>query len=303
MRILLFIILFIMSINAQTYRFLNLITDARSAAVGGNFVANFDDPNVLFHNPSGVAGVQDYRTSFSFVDYFSDVNIGSISTKFSDNYLNYAAGVMFVNYGSIDKYDQFGNRLGVFTPTDLQIIFAISKDIENNFYYGGAAKIIYSKIDEFSSSALSFDLGMHYLSDNKDLKIGFTLRNIGFQLKTYNGIKENLPFDVKAGLNYKLKGVPLEVYFGINELNNSLSFFKHFEKISLGAELRLSKAIVVRAGYDNSNRKDLEINQSAGLSGFNLGFGINFKKIQIDYSFSSYGNIGSVNRFSLTTTF
>lgn len=55
--IILFIAVLVLTISAfaQTpYEFLRLDASARSAALGGSFVTNTDDPNVIFYNPAGV---------------------------------------------------------------------------------------------------------------------------------------------------------------------------------------------------------------------------------------------------------
>lgn len=296
-------ILCIIEIYASTYQFLKFQPSPRATAIGTGFVANFDDPNLVFSNPSGLYGVEKYRTSFSFVNYFSDIKYTGLTTTFKDNTFSYGVGLLAVDYGKLEKYDEYANSLGTFSPLDMTLVFGLSTEMDKNFYYGASAKFIYSKIDEFSSTGLSFDVGMMYVNDNKDFNFGLVLKDIGFQLSTYNGTKENLPFNLQVGGNYKLKGVPVNLYFAIDELAKSMSFFKHFEKISLGAEIKLGKMIITRFSYDNSKRKDLTINKTAGMAGFNFGIGINVKSYLIDYSYSSFGKIGSVNKFGITTTF
>ena len=52
-----FIALFVTSVftgnlfSQNTYEFLRVDMSARAAALGGTFVSNHDDPNIIFYNP------------------------------------------------------------------------------------------------------------------------------------------------------------------------------------------------------------------------------------------------------------
>src|ERR1035438_8378341 len=84
----LFIILLLnTSIFSQnTYDFLRLDLSARAAALGGTFVSNTDDPNVIFYNPAGLKMLTGSPISFSFLKYLLDINFASItySTEFEN---------------------------------------------------------------------------------------------------------------------------------------------------------------------------------------------------------------------------
>ena len=65
----------------------------------------------------------------------------------------------------------------------------------------------------------------------------------------------------------------------------------------------MSKVIRLRFGYDNEKRRELKIGTSAGLAGFHVGLGILIQEYNIDYAFSQMGDIGSLHRFGITTSF
>ena len=65
----------------------------------------------------------------------------------------------------------------------------------------------------------------------------------------------------------------------------------------------MSKVITMRLGYDNQNRSDLTIGQSAGLAGISLGLGVVIKGYTFNYGYSSLGQIGGLNRIGVATTF
>ena len=51
----------------NTYDFLNVDMSARAASLGGSFVTNNDDVDVLFYNPAGMSFLEKNPVSFSFV--------------------------------------------------------------------------------------------------------------------------------------------------------------------------------------------------------------------------------------------
>ena len=63
-----------------TYRFLDLTTSARSAALGGYQVALDDnDLDLVFHNPALLRDTMRNQLVLNYVDYFSDIKFGYAS--------------------------------------------------------------------------------------------------------------------------------------------------------------------------------------------------------------------------------
>ena len=87
---------------SQTYQFLNLDLSARAAALGGTFVANNDDPDVIFYNPAGIGLLEKNPISFSFVKHLLDINLASLS--YSTDWKGVGrigAAVSYINYGKL----------------------------------------------------------------------------------------------------------------------------------------------------------------------------------------------------------
>ena len=55
------------SLAQTTYEFLRIDMSARAAALGGSFVSNHDDVDVIFYNPAGTQFLENSPISFSFV--------------------------------------------------------------------------------------------------------------------------------------------------------------------------------------------------------------------------------------------
>lgn len=290
--------------SQNTYEFLRVDMNARAAALAGSFVANGDDANVIFYNPAGANMLEDMPASFSYLNYFLDINSASFAISNDFGIGRFSAGLIYFDFGDFTRSDESAANLGEFGAQDLAFVLGYGNSMGENFYYGANAKFIYSGIDDYSSTGLAFDLGLMYVFPETQWNIGFSALNLGSQLDTYSGRKEDLPLDVRLGFSKRLERTPFMLFFSFNRLNEDAdNFIKHFQYFTGGAEILLGKSFKLRFGYDNMKRKDMKIGGSAGLAGISGGVGIKIKDYNVDYGYSSWGMIGGLHRFSISTVF
>ncbi len=303
--ILVFIFTTTISFSQTIYKFLKLDISPRAAALAGSFVANNDDPNVIFYNPAGINLTEDGGTSFSFLKHLIDINSASlVFTKEIKNIGKFSAAVKYINYGDFTKADPLGLKTGHFSANDLALFIGYGNKLDYNFYYGINVKMIYSGIESYSSMAAAVDLGLHYEIPEKYWNFGFSILNLGEQINSYANIKEDLPLDIRLGISKQLERVPIRFYFSFNNLNEKQNnFLSRFKQITFGSEIRMGQNFKLRFGYDSEKRKELKIGTTAGLAGFNIGFGLKVSNYLIDYAYSSMGSIGSLHRFGISTKF
>jgi hypothetical protein len=283
---------------------MRLDMSARAGALGGSFVSNNDDPDVIFYNPAGLQLLIDNPASFSFVKHLLDINLASLSysTEF-DDIGRFGAAVKYINYGSFEGADEFANRTGEFNAGEVAFILGYANQLDENFYYGANAKFIYSGIEKRSSTAIAFDVGLHYAVPSEQVNVGFAILNIGSQLTSYFDTKEDLPLDFVLGISKRLEYLPLKLSVDFHKLNEERDdFFQKFKAFTVGAEFTLSKTLRLRFGYDNEKRTELKIGSFAGIAGFNAGLGALISDYRFDYGFSSMGAIGELHRISISTT-
>jgi hypothetical protein len=305
-KILLAVILFSSSIFSQTtFNFLRLDNSPRAAALAGSFVAANDDVNSIFYNPAGINKLKATPVSFSFLKHLEGINSASlIGSRQIKDWGRFSFGVQYVNYGSFTRTDEVGNILGSFSANDLAMTLGYGNQLDNNFYYGVSLKFIYSGIDNYNSTAVATDIGLLYEIPENLWSFGFSVLNLGTQLSTYAGVDEKLPLDVRLGASKRLAHVPLKFYFSLNRLSDSYTNFSdRLKQWTFGAELKISGVVTLRFGYDNNKRQETELGAKKGFAGFNLGFGVNVKGYQVDYAFSSFGPVGNLHRFGLSTRF
>jgi len=287
----------------NTYDFLNVDMSARAASLGGSFVTNNDDVDVLFYNPAGMSFLEKDPVSFSFVKHLMDINLFSLaySTEF-ENIGRFGTAIKYINYGSFDEADEFGNRTGEFNAGELAFILGYTNEFSENFYYGANAKVIYSSIADESSSAIALDLGINYEIPNQKMNLAASVLNLGTQLSSYIDTKEDLPLDVAIGISKRLENLPVRLSLDFHQLNKERDeLYQRLKGFSLGAEFYLSEVFTLRFGYDNEKRSDLKVGSSSGIAGFNGGLGVKISEYVFNYGYSSLGTIGAMHRIGLAT--
>lgn len=291
------------SFSQNTFEFLRVDMSARAAALGGTFVSNNDDPNVIFYNPAGINLLKENPISFSFVKHLMDINLASLSYSMEFEEIGrFGGAIKYINYGTFTEADEVGNRGGEFGAGEVAFIVGYSNSLDVNFNYGANVKFIYSKLADRNATGIGFDIGLNYIIPEEELTVGFAAMNVGTQLSSYYETKEELPLDISIGVSKKLQHLPLRLSLDFHKLNQDRDdFVQRLKAFSIGAEFTLSKVLRLRFGYDNEKRSDLKIGTSAGIAGFNAGLGAIISDYTFDYGFSSLGAIGALHRVSVTT--
>lgn len=317
--------------SGYTAAFLNLTTSARVAALGSNYISVADDDiSVAFGTPSLISEQMNNALSLSFVSLFSGGGYGSILYgREIKNFGSFVFGLQYVNYGTFDGYDEDENAEGTFAAADYVFSIGWGKKLADNLSVGASFKPILSHYESYTSFAVAFDLALTYNSPNDLFSSTVIARNIGAQLVTFDGVSESLPFELSAGLSYKLPKAPFRLYFTATELQTwNLRYDDPLNPIEtidpftgevttenklmgvldnmvrhavVGVEFCPSKAFNVRLGYNYRRAKEMQASQGFNFSGFSYGVGLRVKKFYISYSRNNYHQGQSPNYITVTT--
>ena len=309
------------------FKFLNLPNSAKVAALGNALpISTNAELNETFANPSLINESHQNALSLNYSNYVSDINFGAIQygLKIKGNN-TLSLGLLFVNYGDFEEYNENGTSTGnTFSAGDYLLNVGYAKSWKEKIFYGANAKLIYGSYDIYNSFAIATDLAVTYKDTSKNLAAGFVLKNIGYQLRSFDQIRENLPFQIAFSYAQKLRFAPFKYHITYNNLqqfnlnynnpnatedidlvtgtpknvNNSFSnkLSRHF---IFGTELLLSQSFNLQAGYNLQQSKELNINGLGVLAGFSFGFSLHLKKLSLSYAHSTLNLAGSNNYFSL----
>jgi hypothetical protein len=291
--------------DVTPYDFLRLPMNARAAALGNTYLTASNDVTMLFTNPGALSTLDAPSASVGFLKHLLDVNAGyAVYGQQWGDLGWFSAGIVYLDWGSMEETDKFSNRTGrEFGASDLALSLGYG-NMTGNLHYGAAIKIIHSAIENYSSTAFAVDAGISYSIPDQLMMLAASVQNAGTQLSAFSGVDESLPLDVRIGVGKRLEHLPLNIMVNFHKLNESSeSFIDRFANFSVGGEFDLSDALKARIGYYNEMRRELKIGNSAKLAGFSGGFGLKVATYFVDYAYTSLGEIGSMHRFSLSTSF
>ncbi len=331
-RILYFISFFFCDcIAAQTlggnavFNFLAQPNTAQLSAMGGvNVSAIGNEVGMSFQNPSLLRDAMHLQANSSFNSFFAGIKNGSLTTAYHDNSLstNFAMGVNYFDYGTLTQTDASGNILGTFRPVDYVVQLMASKQYHERFWYGMTLKYIHSGYGPYRSSGLAFDVGVSYYDSANRWQLSLVAKNMGTQLTTYDGgsRKEELPFDLQAGITKRLAEAPFQFSLTAHHLHRFNTYYndtsfrategdnnyagkttvqKLFSHIVFSAQAFLNEKLELTAGYNFQRRQDLNAySLNSGLNGFTFGTALLLRKVQIRYATGFYQS-NMFHQFSL----
>lgn len=322
---------FVLSSYAQiggkyTYEFLNLVSSPRQAALGGNVLTNNDwDTSQALHNPAAINNAMDKQLAINFVNYFADINYGSVSyaKSFGKRKHLVAAGITYVDYGDFDGYDNFGTATGEFSGNEFALTVGYKYNVPNsNLKLGANGKFISSKLETYSSVGAALDVAALYEFKDSNSILTIVASNIGGQFSAYEDTKEKIPFHVDLAFAKKLENLPLKWHIvfenlqqwdlsfenpnrGEEDLDGTTSpeeisvFNKFMQHLVIGGELFHGKALNLRLGYNFRRGHELKIEDNRVFAGITAGFGLKLNKFRVNYAFQKFSAAANVHTFGL----
>lgn len=315
----------------HTYSFLNLTHAPRVAALGGNFLAIYDNDVLLtLTNPSLITKEMSNSLGMSFTDYYSDISYGyAIYSRDLGKLGAFTGGFQYASYGSFTYADETGATAGEFNANDLAFNLGWGRALDSSFSIGANLKLIHSAYESYTSYGIGVDVAGSYHKPGSGLTVSLVGRNIGTQLKPYVAEEsESLPFELQLGMSKKLKHMPFRYSILLTNLQQwdltyndpndpdqqydpitnepieksevSQFFDKALRHVVIGGEFLPFKSLSIRAGYNYQRRQELGVNSRMSTVGFSWGVGIKISKFQFNYARSAYHLSGSPNFISVS---
>ena len=314
--------------NAQTiggqaaFNFLKLPASPLLTASGGvNVSYDANDVGFAFNQPALYNEALHSITGLSFNNYFDGINAFHLTGAYhlSKSNTTVGAGIIYIDYGNIQQTDATGNQQGLFHPRDYTIQFSAAKKYLDKWHYGLSFKYIQSNYGQYNSSAIAFDAGILYKDSSALFTAGLLAKNMGVQLKTFQGTNEDLPFDLQLGLTKRLADAPFafsvtaqhlhqwDINYNdtafdqsINVVNNNSFADKLFNHFVFASHIYLGNHVEVVAGYNRLRRTELNIGSDGnGLNGFSMGFAARFRKLQLQYGRAYFQRNTAYNQFAI----
>ena len=310
---------------AQTgFKFLNISTDARAAALGDALTAQDLSSSVaMFYNPAGMARLNGtVSANFGMTQWIADISYNAASAAFTTGrYGVVGVSLMFADYGdniigtiradndrAFMEYSELG--LSNPSPSAMSIGLGYALALTDRFSVGANAKYVSQDLgdavvatdltmEENTVSTVAFDFGVLYITGFRSLNIAMSVRNFAQELKY---VDENfelpLTFNVGASMNMvDLTSVdPNKHAFNLSVEAERPRDFN--EQVKIGGEYVLMNILALRAGYTVPTDEE-SVSLGAGLK-YETSGGISFG---VDYAFTSFGIFSDVQRLGVNVNF
>jgi tetratricopeptide (TPR) repeat protein len=293
--------------GATSGNFLNYSPSPRGSGMSDAFSSVCEDAYASYYNPAALVNVEVIEFGATYNKSFEDISNQFVSVAYP-----YKPGRVFafsysgLSYGEIQGYDAVGTATKKISASDKNVAFsygrALTKDeIERPVLSVGATlKNASENLDSASASAFAFDFGALYsLRPNKywvkeipaqEFRFSAVIKNLGTKMKF-----DKEAFDLPRSLN--LGAAWLSHPWGAHRLILSAeSVLSNYDKhiLRLGAEYLLFQLVAVRAGYQTNKYIGSKIN-------FGIGFKLSF--VDIDYSMTPFGDLGSMQKIGISAKF
>lgn len=288
--------------QSSAFGFLELPRSAHEAALGGRSVSVLEsDPSLIYSNPAVITEMTGRTIGLNAMTWLAGTTIAG--AQFCDligERSDYALSARYVSYGVSDETDPSGNECGTFSARDIALAGTYGYRLSDCWSGGVAFRMMYSKYSYYNSFAIAADLGLTYHSPADYFTAGISFTNIGRQTRPFEDIREDVPFNITAGMSLRLAHAPVRITLTLDHLNkwDSEDFFDPEGELSngdilmrhmmFGADILFTDQFYATLGYNVRNRAELVSGDKKGLAGFNIGAGMNLERIQFSLSFGKY---------------
>lgn len=308
--------------------FLNIGVSARALAMSNSVIASTNDVTSGYWNPVGLINIEsDLQFGLMHAEYFAGIakfDYGAIAKKIDNKSAMSFSVIRFGvdnipnttelidNQGNVDY-----NRITYFTAADLGLVFSYGRRINDNLSLGGSAKVINRKVGSFAKSwGFGLDFSAVYtLNDWTFAAVGrditstfnawsYTLSDRTIEVFTQtgneipqNGLEITMPRIILGAARSWSIGEKFGILAEVNAdvttdgrrntlvVGNPFSLDPH-----MGLELDYNNLISLRTGIGNFQRITQLNGKEVMTIQPNIGIGIRFKGIAIDYALTDIGD-------------
>ncbi len=313
-------------VGTSSAQFLGISVGPKAMGMGGAYVASNSDATLLFWNPGAFAQTNKTQVVFSHTDWL-------VGTKFRWVGLMLKVGdedavglsLTQLDYGE-EEVTTVASPAGTgerWSANDIAIALSYSRRLTDRFSLGGSFKYIGQSIWNESATTFAIDLGLLFVTDFNDLRLGVAMSNFGGDLKL-DGEDLFKRVDIDPGNpggnktlvgGLKTDGWPLPLVFRVglamdvlraSDFNVTIAAdairpSDNVETVNVGGEFGWNNMVFLRGGYKSLFGQDSE-------EGLALGAGLKYAaeglgSIEVNYAYTEFGLFGNLNTIAVAIGF
>jgi len=290
-----------------------LDASARAAAMAGAPGAiGGADPTVAFYNPALLTPDMSRAVAVGYTNHVSEIAAGTLLYARDVPRLGatLAASVRYLSYGDFDGAGPDGTPDGTtFGAGEAALTLSGAREVAPRVRAGASVNLLTTRIADARGAALTADLGATYEVPSQQLVLGASVHHVGATLSSLGATTDRLPTDVRLTVAKRLRYLPLTVSVAGYDLagiegdapGDSSAVRRALDHVAVGGEMRLGRALAVRAGFNPRRAGDLDGGQRLDLGGVSMGFGLSLSRVALDYAYNGWSVFGGTHQFGLRT--
>lgn len=257
--------------------FLLIGVDAKIISLADAGVAGPPEIGTIYYNPAGLGFYKKNSFILTYRNWLVDGKFIYTAISVPSKLANLAIALTSLSIHDIEIRTRPGQSQGSFTARDLSLAISASPTLSSDFKIGITAKYVFERIFVDKTDLFAFDFGFLYNFKILDLNIfaGASLKDLGPKGK-YRISAFNLPTTVSTGLSvsYSVASSGSEILMLIDMKHR---VYDNSNLIGFGTGLQLLSTLFLSLGYSLGENSE----------SFRFGIGVNLKKADLYYSFSS----------------
>jgi long-subunit fatty acid transport protein len=304
----------------SAFQFLKIGVGARGVAMGESFVAVANDASALFWNPAGLVELQQNQVIASHTDYVVDIShefFGVVYKLGENSALGASFASLHVQDMEITTETQPLGTGRYFSFGDIAIGVSYSDKMTEQFSFGATVRYVEETLDVLKMRAVMVDLGTLYWTGLGSTRFAVTISNFGSDVKPKGTVTQSSGVTTSSFQSFSLPtifklGVAMEAFEDEDsrlttsiQLNHPNDNSEHFR---LGVEYGFRNTLFLRGGVKRTIGQKLFGADETSPEDFTVGagFSVEFQgisRVNADYAFARYNELGSVHRFSIAFTY
>jgi tetratricopeptide (TPR) repeat protein len=262
---------------------------ARSSALAGAFSMETGSAETLWYNPAGVAGMDSTEIGFSHAAWIGGTSLEYLSAAWGNRTLGLGAYAQYASAQDLAR-DSTGQALGSFGLQNINAGLAAAGRMDW-LRFGLAGKLLEQGVAGQQADGFAGDLGLQADLMGGRLRLGAAAQNLGSEQDPgFGGGAVQTPFTLRAGAALDLPAG----FKALGEYRRYVALGQ--DSFAGGLEYSLSVA-GARTAWRFGWESDLGAGDPAGLT---AGVGLGLASFTLDYAFQSLGDLGPVQRITLS---
>ncbi len=275
---------------------------ARENGMGAAGVALAEDATgVTWWNPAGLGFVNKSAVDVTYAQL-----VPTLATDVAYDYAcfvkpvqgwgAFAAGLVFLSYGTSEQTDGSGNVIGQFSSYEVSPALSWGTRVLPDFAIGATLKFVRVQLAPTSQagvgSTFGLDVGGLYRIPSARLNLGVNVQNLGPGFTFLNeGTTSPMPRILRTGFAWDATGQGQVRCLFVGDFLQSL-VSSNLRTYHGGAELKYGDQIAGRIGYYSDPLGDIR--------GLTYGVGLGWKRLTVDFgSIPESANLGNVSKITL----